>query len=188
VASRQITSLATQKRGGPAYIAGYEGSPANAAISIVDCEGQTEISTPTFGTTIGAGFGDCVFADSADKLVIENWSGSGSFPFWYYDPKAGLSASSLTIGGAAGNEIYYVDELGVVILLVGANVYIINPITDQVVKNLGNLNPNGTDAGIPYGVCYNSCSGLLYIRSTHLVASTGFTNSIHPTIIVTQTL
>jgi len=147
-----------------AYVAGFNGAPATAtaALSIVDCDGQTVTANPTF-TGIGAGFGYCVFAENADKLIIENWTGSGSSPFWYYSPGSGtLSGSSCVSGLAAIAYTFYVDELGVIVMKIGTSVYVIDPTTDSVVANLGNLGDSGS-SGTPVGVCYNTCSGLLYI-------------------------
>jgi hypothetical protein len=151
-----------------AYIPGV--SSGNSSISVINCETQAE-ETPVIAFDSNKDFGYCVFADNADKLVIGHWSGSGSFPVWYYTPGSGLSESSLTIGqvrGASAAEIFYVNELGIIIVTVttgpsAQSVYVIDPSTDTPTTTPVHFDIG--DLGTPLGACYNSCSGLLYIAA-----------------------
>jgi len=142
-----------------AYVAGSTtvNFVTSSKIAVVDCAtpGSTLIN---FGT--GYSFSKCVFADNADKLVIS--SGGSSPSLYYFNPAdQTLSSSSLSIGAVSG-ELFYIADLGVVVLTAGANTYVIDPSNDSIVANLGNLGSSSCPGGAR-GVCYNSCNGLLYI-------------------------
>ena len=144
-----------------AYVVGFTGNPHTAKIDVVDCNSQYSQTTTTYSFGTSVAFDRCVFAENAARLIVGNGTGSGSSPFWYFNPASpgSLTASALTIGNATG-RLFYIANLGVVVLQAGGHLYVINPVNDSAV-DLGSLNTHDLTAA-----CYNDCSGLLYVAHT----------------------
>jgi len=180
IGTRTVNSVGFSAAANTAYIPGWDSVSSASAIISVNC-GLANPPVQVTGIQRFTGvpqlaFGSCVFADNVNKLIIANWTPDNSFPFWYYDPlNPTVLRQSTSVSGQASSvespEVFYVDELGVVIMYIDKpdtshSLVVIDPKSDHLVHELA-FSAFGNP--FPRGVCFNRCSQVLYVSTGNYI-------------------